>query len=155
MKKIIFRISPTKFPASFAAALAAAGIMLGGNATHAQPSISGIELPNAQNAQNGYAVGSLLFQGVVPPDANQLLFQVSSGTGVTALTVQLTAATLPGTSSTTLLTPTFGLTVTGSSMDENVAAPLADDNVYTAVITATDSGGTTSSTVTFRRRPVL
>jgi hypothetical protein len=123
--------------------------MLGGNATHAQPSISGIELPNAQNAQNGYAVGSLLFQGVVPPDANQLLFQVSSGTGVTALTVQLTAATLPGTSSTTLLTPTFGLTVTGSSMDENVAAPLADDNVYTAVITATDSGGTTSSTVTF------
>jgi hypothetical protein len=115
----------------------------------AQPTISGVVLPNAPNNQNGFGVGSVQFQGAVPPDANQLSFQVSSATGITALTVQLTATTLPGAASSSLLTPTFGLTVTGPNTGESVLLPLGNDIVYTAVITATDAGGPSSSTLNF------
>jgi hypothetical protein len=149
MKKISSEISRAAFIASRAASLLAIGIALCDNVAQAQPSISSIALANAPNNQNGFGVGALQFQGAVPPDANQLSFQVSSGTGVTALTVKLTATTLPGVSSSTLLTPTFGLTVTGPSTSESATAPLAGDTLYTAVITATDSGGTASSTLTF------
>jgi hypothetical protein len=149
MKMIILRIPRTTFLASLAAGLAAAGIVLCGEVAQAQPSISGIVLPNAPNNQNGYSVGALQFQGVVPPNVNQLSFQVSSGPGVTALTVQLSATTLPGVASSTLLTSASGLTIIGPNTDESVTAPLANDTVYTAVITATDSGGPSSSTVTF------
>lgn len=149
MKKTIFKTSGTAFAASLAAGLAAAGLVLCGSAIQAQPSISGIMLPNSPNNQDGFGVGSVQFQGAVPPSANQLSFQATSATGITTLTVQLTATTLPGTASSVLLTPTFGLTVTGGSTDETVLALLANDTLYTAVITASDASGTASSTVTF------
>jgi hypothetical protein len=129
--------------------MAAIAVLLSSNLTNAQPTISGISLPSAPNNANGFGVGSLLIQGVVPPNANQLQFEVSSATGVTALTVQLTAASLPGSTSSTLLTPTFGLTVSGGNTDESVTAPLGYDTVYTAVISATDSSGTATSTLNF------
>src|SRR5580658_11289188 len=104
---------PRKLLLASATGLAAAGFLLCSNTAEAQPVISGIVLPNAPNNQNGFGVGSVQFQGAVPPNANQLSFQVSSATGVTALTVKLTATTLPGVATTTLLTPTFGLSVSG------------------------------------------
>jgi hypothetical protein len=149
MKKNIFSISPATFLASLAAGMTAAGILLFGNMTQAQPAISGIALPYAPNNQSGFGVGSVQFQGAVPPDTNQLSFQVSSTPGVTALTVQLTATTLPGGVTSTLLTPTFGLSISGPNTAETATAPLEMDTLYTAVITATDAGGTVSSTVTF------
>jgi len=149
MKKISSEIPQKSFAVSFAKTLVAIGVLLCGHATQAQPSITGAALPSAPNNQNGFGVGAVQIQGVVPPNVNQLSFQVTSGTGVTALTVQLTATSLPGAVSSSLLTPTFGLTVTGPNTDESVTAPLAPDTIYTAVITATDSGGAVSSTLTF------
>src|SRR5580698_922449 len=84
-----------------ALALAALWLRQCGSLAQAQPTISGAALPSAPNNQNGFDVGSVQFQGVVPPNSNQLSFQVSSGTGVTALTVKLTATTLSGASSST------------------------------------------------------
>jgi hypothetical protein len=149
MKMNTLIIRPPTLLASFRAGLAAITLLLGGNAMQAQPLITGIQLPGAPNNANGYGVGAVQFQGVVPPSANQLAFQVTSATGVTALTVQLSATTLPGATSSSLLTPTFGLSVTGDNTAESVTAPLSGDTLYTAVITATDSSGTGSSTVTF------
>ena len=149
MKKNDFNAPRTTFLASLATGLAAAGIVLCGNVTQAQPSISGIMLPNAPNDQNGFGVGAVQFQGAVPPDANQLSFSVDSGTGVTMLTVQLTATTLPGVTTTTILTPAFGLSISGPDTAETVTATLANDVVYSAVISASDAGGSTSTTVTF------
>jgi hypothetical protein len=148
MKKNTFNIFP-KILAPFRAGSAALAVLLSSSVIQAQPSITGIQLPGAPNNANGYGVGALQFQGVIPPSANQLSFQVTSATGVTALTVQLTSTTLPGASSSALLTPTFGLSVTGGNTAENVTAPLTKDTLYTAVITATDSSGNASSTLTF------
>jgi hypothetical protein len=129
--------------ASLAAGLAAAGLVLCGNRAQAQPSIADVLLPNAPNQQSGFAVGQVQFQGAAP-NPNQLTFQVTSATGVTALTVKLTGTTLQGVVSSTFLTLTYGLTVSGPSTNESALVQLANDTLYAAVITATDAGGSVS-----------
>jgi len=149
MKNNILSFPAASFLGSRAAGLATACLLLWGHTALAQPAISGLVLPNAPNNANGFGVGSVQFQGAVPPSSNLLSFQVSSGTGVTTLTVQLTATTLPGLASTTTLTPTFGLSVSGPNTGESVSIPLAGDTVYSAIINASDAGGPTSTTVNF------
>jgi hypothetical protein len=148
MKKLFTSPSKTTLLAPLAAGLVAFGCVLCGNETQAQPSISGISLPGAPNNANGYGVGALQLQGAAP-SPNQLAFSVNSVTGVTELTAQVTGATLPGTGTSTLLTPGAGLTVIGASTSENVTLPLANDTIYNIVITATDSSGSASSTLSF------
>src|SRR5580704_8334297 len=111
MKKNTSSIPRSTCPALLAAGLASVGLVLCGHVAQAQPAISGLALPNSPNNANGFGVGSVQFQGAVPPNANVLSFSVTSATGVTTLTVQLTATTLPGVATTTTLTPTFGLSV--------------------------------------------
>src|ERR1017187_7892666 len=98
MKKNIVNAPPIRFLASLAASLAAAGLLLCGSATQAQPTISALSLPNAVNFQGpfySYAIGTVQLQGAAPL-ANVLTFTVSSSTSVTALTITLTATNLPG-----------------------------------------------------------
>jgi hypothetical protein len=137
------KIPSLTFLASLAASLAAASLVVYGNAAQAQPSISDVMLPNAPNQQNGFAVGQVQFQGAAP-NPNQLTFQATSATGVTALIVNLTGTTLQGGVSSTFLTLTYGLSVSGPSTNESVLVPLENDTLYTAVITATDAGGSVS-----------
>lgn len=139
----------TRFLPSVSTAVAVAGFFFFGQAGQAQPSISGLNLPNAVNIGNGYGVGAVQFQGAVPPNVNQLTFQLASGTGVTSVSVKLTSTTLPGVTTTTTLTPAYGLTTSGNSQSETVTVSLSGDMVYTALITAADSGGSSSSSVTF------
>ncbi len=138
-----------KFPRSQLLAALAAGLLCG-NTAGAQPTISGVVLPNAPNNLNGHAIGSVQFQGAVPPNANELSFQVTSGTGVTAITVQLLATNLPGEfNSETLSIANGGLSVSGTSADETITAPLDKDTIYNVLISATDSGGTSSYSTVF------
>src|SRR5580704_9980166 len=145
------------FAASLAAGLAAAGVLLCGNVAQAQPTITGISLPNAINGTSS-PVGTYQFEGALPGTSNYLSFQVSSATGVTALTVTLTAIPLPivttyatgalGTGTTTVLTPANGLGgATAGSTFETVTVALAPDTLYTASISATDAGGNTTTAV--------
>jgi hypothetical protein len=130
-------------------AAVAACLWLCGNLAQAQPTFSQISLPNAPNGgANFYAVGKYQFQGSAP-SANILQLLVSSSTGVTSLTAQVTSTTLPGVVNTTTLTTNSGLTLTGSSMSEGVQMTLANDTVYTVVISAADSGGKASTTLNF------
>jgi hypothetical protein len=151
MKKNTLNTIRKTFLAPWAAGCAAAGLMLCGNLTQAQPVINSslISLPNAPDGTSiGEAVGAVQFQGAAP-SANQLQFTVTSGTqnGVTALAVTLTATNLPGVVTTSVLTPTSGLSISGSPTSETVTVPLANDTQYHAVISATDSNGTTSATI--------
>ncbi len=135
----------TKLLAPYAAALSAVGVLLCGGASQAAPSISGVVLPNAHNNQGTYAIGSVQFQGAVPPKTNFLSFQVTSATGITTLMVQLQDTNLPGVVTTTSLTSANGgLTVSGASTNETITAPLAKDTTYGLVITAADSSGSAS-----------
>ena len=103
--------------------------LLGGALTQAQPVI-----------QNVTPDGSVQFQGQAPA-TNTLSFEVTSAQGVTSLTVQLTATSLPGVVSVSTLAAGFGLLVSGAPTDENVSALLANDTEYTALITAADATG--------------
>jgi len=77
-----------------------------------------------------------------------LTFTVSSSVGIapSAITVQLTGATLAGQPFSTTLTTANGLKVSGPSSSRSVSAPLASNTVYTAVLQATDANETTAST---------
>jgi hypothetical protein len=143
----------TTFLATWAAGWAAAGLMLCGHLTQAQPGFSSISLPNAiYQGSVGEAVGAVQFQGSIPsgPSAtgpNQLTFTVSSQTGVTAVSVTLTGTNLPGVVTTTILTTNNGLTISGSPTSETVTVPLANDIGYHAVLSATDANSTTADTI--------
>lgn len=134
---------------SFITAVAAFGVALSGAVSQAQPSITQLALPNAPNYGQGFNVGDVQYQGAVPPSANQLTFSVGSGTGITALSVQLVGTSLPGVKSTNVLTAGSGLSVSGGNTSESATANLNADTVYTALITATDSGGTSYATASF------
>jgi hypothetical protein len=149
MKKIIFSIPRPNFLWSLTAGVVAAGVMWCGSTLQAQPTISDVVLPNAPNNANGFGVGSVQFQGAVPPNSNQLSFTLNSATGVTGLTVKITSTTLPGVTKSTILTPAAGLTVTGANTSETATLNLSGDTVYTALITATDAGGSSSSSQTY------
>src|SRR5258708_582223 len=101
--------------------------------TEAQPVISSIS-PNGQ------------YQFQPSPT---LSFVASSGTGVTNVSVQLTTTTMLGQGSFRTLTPLSGLTVTGPATSESVSCSLRTNFLYTAVIHASDAGGSSSATVTF------
>lgn len=117
---------------SFNAALAClAGALLCGGATAlAQPSIS-----------NVYPNGTNMFQ----PSAT-LSFAVTSGSGVTNITVDLTSTNLySGTVLRAHRTSANGLTIAGS----NVSTPLSANTLYGATITAYDASGNSSVSVGF------
>src|ERR1039458_1780815 len=119
MKKNLLNAPRTTLLATLGAGLTAAGLLLCGSVTQAQPTILAPTLPNAANGGlsiYNFAVGQVQLQGSYPL-ANLLTFSVSSSTsdGVTALSVTLTATNLPGqvgvASTTSILTPGAGLTV--------------------------------------------
>jgi hypothetical protein len=92
-----------------------------------------------------YPDGSLLFQA-----SPTFSFVAASSSGVTGVTVQLTANTLMGgQSSFKTLRSGAGLTVSGADTSETVSCSLITNVLYTAVIQVTDASGTTSSTVNF------
>ena len=114
------------------------GLLLGGQSAWSQavPVISSI-----------YPDGTVQFQ----PSA-ALTFTAASSAGIapSAISVQLTGTSLPGQTFATTLTTANGLIVTGTPTSRNVSAPLASNQVYTAVIQVTDANeNTTSSTVSF------
>ncbi|MGA2867879.1 MAG: lamin tail domain-containing protein [Verrucomicrobiota bacterium] len=119
---------------SAVASVAAASLMLCGNAAHAQanPVIANI-----------YPNGTYQFQ-----PSSQLNFTAVSSVGIapSAITVQLTGTTLPGQTSVITLSSANGLVVTGTPGNRTVSAPLASNVVYTAVIQVTDANESTVST---------
>ena len=119
------------------ACLAAACVVLGGALTQAQPVILNVT-PD----------GSVQFQGQAP-GTNTLSFEITSASGVTNVTVQLTATSLAGAASASTLTAGFGLLVLGDPTDENVSALLANDTEYTAVIAAADATGAATVSESF------
>ncbi len=120
-----------KLPLSKTAGLISAGMLLCGLAAHAQPVISG-----------AYPNGTNMFQ----PSAT-LSFTVTSGTGVTNVTVDLTAQDLyTGSVLLSHYTSASGLTIVGSG----VSAPLKANKIYTsAVIVAYDAAGSTTLSESF------
>src|SRR6202000_791965 len=84
---------------------------------------------------------------------NKLVFTANSTAGVHAsdILVQLTGTTLGGQSSSVILTPANGLTVTGSANSWNVSyGSLSNDMIYSAFIQVADvNGGVTSTTIKF------
>jgi hypothetical protein len=106
-------------------------MMLFGVAAHANPVIS-----------NVYPNGTNMFQ-----PSTTLSFTVTSGTGVTNVTVDLTIKDLyTGQLYLSHLTSASGLTISGSS----VSAPLQSNKLYTSVaIVAYDAAGSTTTTETF------
>ena len=120
-----------KIPISKAAGVLSACMMLCGIAAHANPVIS-----------NVYPNGTNMFQ-----PSTTLSFTVTSGTGVTNVTVDLTAQDLyTGQLRLSHFTSAAGLTIVGS----NVSAPLQANKIYTAVaIVAYDAAGSTTTTETF------
>src|SRR6202789_2938261 len=119
---------------SAVASVAAASLMLCGNAAHAQanPVIANI-----------YPNGTYQFQ-----PSSQLNFTAVSSVGIapSAITVQLTGTTLPGQTSVISLSSANGLVVTGTPGNRTVSAPLASNVVYTAVIQVTDANENTVTT---------
>lgn len=96
-----------------------------------------------------YPNGTNMFQ-----PASALTFTASSPAGVTinpaGISVKLTITTLLGNVTVTNLTTANGLVVGGTATSRNVSAPLATNQMYTAVISVTDvNGSPASSTVTF------
>jgi hypothetical protein len=118
---------------SVAAGLAAAGIVLCGVRAQAQPAISAI-----------YPDGLHQFEA-----ASTLSFTATSSSGVTSVQVTLQGTSLPGQSSLNIYSSSSGLTIVGSANNETVSAPLTSNLLYAATIQATDSGGTTTKTVSF------
>ncbi len=114
-----------------AAGLISAGMLLCGVAAHAQPVISGV-----------YPNGTNMFQ-----PSSTLSFTATSGTGVTNITVSLTAKDLyTGNVLLSQFTSASGLTIIGP----NVSAPLKANKIYTAVtIVAYDAAGSTTVTESF------
>ncbi|HXC98006.1 MAG TPA: lamin tail domain-containing protein [Verrucomicrobiae bacterium] len=132
------KTSPIKFKDIIALVLTVFSISYGGESARAQA------LPVISNV---YPNGALQFQS-----SATLNFTASSSLGIapSAITVQLTGTTLPGTTYTTTLTSANGLTVTGTASSENVSTPLTSNMVYTAVIQVTDANeNTTNLTVSF------
>ncbi len=120
------------------AVLVLAGILAGGQPAQAQSTpVINILYPN----------GTSLFQ-----PSPTLTFTASSSVGIapSAITVQLTGATLAGAVATEYLTSANGLTVTGTATSPSVSAPLTSNMVYTAVIQVTDANESSADvTVSF------
>jgi len=77
-----------------------------------------------------------------------LSFTATSTTGVTNVTVTLSASTLLGGSYLPITyTPLSGLTIGGASTAETVSAPLSPNTVYSATIVVSDTKGSTTQTV--------
>jgi hypothetical protein len=97
---------------------------------------------------NVYPDGAFQFEAT-----NQLAFTATSSVGIGAsdVTVQLTGTNLlSGQGSVTNLTAANGLTITGSSTDVTVTAPLTSNTIYTAFIQVNDANGIPASvTVSF------
>jgi hypothetical protein len=104
-------------------------------ATQAQPVITGIT-PD----------GSVLFQ-----PSNTLAFVASAPAGVTNISVQLNGTKLSGATFLKIYTSASGLTIAAATNGgQSVSAPLIGNTVYSAIITATDANGvSTTSTVAF------
>lgn len=123
--------------ALLAAGVTAVAVLLCGNVAQALPAFGSVS-PS----------GAVQFQGVAS-GSNVLSFTVTSSSGITGVTVTLTGTTLPGIVTTNFLTPSSGLTVSGTKTDETITAPLSKDTLYSAVISASDAGGTASVTANF------
>jgi CotH kinase protein/Lamin Tail Domain/Carbohydrate binding domain len=126
------QILQIKLLAPIITGLAVVCLMLCGNTTQAQVTITGI-FPN----------GTYQFQAT-----NALSFTASSPAGISPanITVQLTATSLPGQSFISNLTGVNGLAVTGAPTSRKVSAPLTSNTVYTAVIQVTDANNNVTST---------
>jgi len=116
------------------AALTVAGMLLCGGNAQAQPTISGL-----------YPDGLHQFEA-----SPTISFTAQSTTGVTNVTVTLSASTLIGGSFLPVTyTPSSGLTIGGSSTDETVSSPLSPNTIYSATIVVSDTRGSTTKTVGF------
>src|SRR5580658_4908110 len=134
MKNNKLRAPRTTFLMSLASGLAAASILLCGARTQAQPTISGL-----------YPDGLHQFEA-----SPTISFTAKSTTGVTNVTVTLSASTLLGGSYLPITyTPSSGLTIGGASTDETVSAPLSPNTLYSATIVVSDTKGSTSQTLGF------
>jgi hypothetical protein len=113
---------PVKLPAFIIAVLAVAGILICEQPVRAQtvPAISNV-CPN----------GAVQFQS-----SAMLTFTTGSSIAIasSAIAVQLTGTTLLGSTFATTSTTANDLTVTGTSTNQNVSAPLTGNMIYTAVI---------------------
>jgi hypothetical protein len=125
--------SRASIPCSIAA-FTVAGLLLCGAKAQAQPTISGL-----------YPDGLHQFEA-----SPTISFTAKSTTGVTNVTVTVSASTLLGGSYLPITyTPSSGLTVGGPSTDETVSAPLSSNTLYSATIVVSDAKGSTSQTVGF------
>lgn len=114
------------------AAFTVAGMVLCGGNAQAQPTITGL-----------YPDGLHQFEA-----SPTISFTAKSATGVTNVTVTLSASTLLGGSYLPITyTPSSGLTIAGASTDETVSAPLSQNTLYSATIVVSDTKGITTQTV--------
>ena len=119
---------------TLAAGMAAACALFYGGAVLAQPTLSSIT-PN----------GSYQLEWT-----NRLTFALNSSSGVTGISVQLTARPLTGGATVlSFLTSSNGLTLSGPATSETVTAPLSSNYFYTVAIQATDANGTANFTDSF------
>lgn len=101
----------------------------------AQPTISSV-----------FPSGAYQFQ-----QTNALTFTAGSSAGIANVSVTLTATTLLGVQGfPQTLTSSSGLTISGSANSETVRAPLNTNDLYTAEIVVTDTGGlSTTNSISF------
>ena len=133
-------LQPTQLLAPLVAGLAAVAILFCGDAARANPTIGSVS-PS----------GAVQLQGAAPsPNVLSFTATTTAASGITGITVALTGTNLPGVVTVINLTSANGgLTVTGTSNNETITAPLADDTVYGMLITVTDSAGSSTSSGVF------
>ena len=90
---------------------------------------------------NDFPNGAYQFQ-----QTNTFTCTVDSTNGVTTIIAQVTGTPLSGSPFQQNLTPSSGLTITGSSTSENVSFALTTDTVYSVTLLMTDGAGNNSST---------
>ncbi|MGA2871847.1 MAG: hypothetical protein ABSF34_22140, partial [Verrucomicrobiota bacterium] len=122
-----------KLSMSILAGMAAACMMLCGNAAKAQPT-----------AVNFYPNGTYQFQS-----SGTLTFTANSTSGVTNVSVSMTATNLlTQKSSLAVYTTAKGLTLSGTATSQNVSAPLASNTLYGVTIQISDASGTITTNLT-------